>query len=59
MEEVALLQYLVEITQKQQFTISVEAENEAQAIELVNCQYGLIEHEYPPEILIERTRIVE
>ena len=58
MDTKSSLQYLVEITQQQTFTVSVEAESEQQAIELVNSQYGLIEHEFPPEILIKRTRSV-
>jgi hypothetical protein len=51
-------EFLIEITQEQKLTVSVEAENETRAIELVNSQYGLLEREFPPEILIEKTRVV-
>ena len=51
--------YLLEITLEQKFTVSVEAESEQQAIELVNSQYGRRECEFPPEILTERTRIID
>ena len=55
----SISQFLVEITQQQKFAVSVEAESEQQAIDLVNCQYGQCECEFPPEILTEQTRIVE
>ena len=51
--------YLVEVTQAQIFTVSVEAESEQQAIELANAQCGKCECEYPPEIQVEKTRVIE
>ena len=51
--------YLVEVTQEQKFTVSVEAEDVHHAIELANSQQGKCECELPPELLIKRTRIIE
>ena len=51
--------FLLEITQEQKFTVSVEAENELQAIELVNCEKGHCECEFPPELLVKKTRIIK
>jgi hypothetical protein len=59
MESETLHHYSVEITQQQKFAVSVKAESEQEAIELANSQYGKCECEYPPEILVEKTRIVE
>ncbi len=59
MEKIPNPQYLLEITQEQKFTVSVEAENVQQAIELVNCQQGQCECEFPPELLVKRTRIIK
>ena len=59
MEKKLSSQYLVEIVQEQKFTVSVEGKSKQRAIELANCQYGHCECEFPPELLIERTRIVE
>ena len=50
--------YLVEITQEQKFTFTVDAENPEQAIELANQFCGECECEFPPEILINKTRII-
>jgi hypothetical protein len=55
----SISQFSVEITQQQKFTVSLEAESEQEAIDLANAQYGSCECEYPPEILVEKTRIVK
>ena len=59
MEKIPNPQYLLEITQEQKFTVSVEAETVQQAIELVNCQKGHYECEFPPELLVKKTRIIK
>jgi hypothetical protein len=51
--------YLVEITQEQKFTVNVDAESAEEAIELANSQQGYCECEFPPEILIGKTRVIE
>ncbi len=51
--------FLIEITQEQKFTVSVEAENVQQAIELANSQQGHCECEFPPELLVKKTRIIK
>ena len=48
--------YLVEITQEQKFTASVDADRPAQAIELANDSQG--ECAFPPEILVRKTRVI-
>ena len=59
MEQILSIQYLLEITREQKFTVSIEAENVQQAIELVNCQQGHYECEFPPELLVKKTRIIK
>ncbi len=59
MEKIPIPQYLLEITQEQKFTVSVEAENAQQAIELANRQQGYCECEFPPELLVKKTRIIK
>ena len=50
--------YLVEITQEQKFTVSVDADCPAQAIELANDSKGECECAFPPEILVRKTRVI-
>ena len=50
--------YLVEITQEQKFTVSIDADSSAQAIELANDSQGECECAFPPEILISKTRVI-
>jgi len=59
MEKKPSPQYPLEITQEQKFTVSVQAENVQQAIELANCQQGQCECEFPPELLVKKTRIIK
>ena len=59
MDKATKPEYLVEITLQQKFTLSVQAENPQHAIELANSQYSNRECELPPEILVEKTRVVQ
>ena len=54
MEKIHNPQYLLEITQEQKFTVSVQAENAQQTIELANCQQFHYESEFPPELLVKK-----
>lgn len=49
---------LVEVTQQQTFTVSIEAENPLQAVELVHSLQGELESEQPPELLPEKSTIL-